>query len=494
MYSRKGGVSIRHSSLFKPQNILDMDVTALASRIQHKHISSIDVTSAFIEQIKSINPKIQCVVEERFSDALLEGVKCDQLIAEYKHAGKLFGVPISVKECVDVEGMKTTGGLKHRKNYIADKDAESVRRLKEAGAIVLCKTNTSTGCLTLESNNKLYGRTNNPWNHSRTAGGSSGGEAALIASGGAAAGIGSDLAGSLRMPGHFNGVVSMKASNDSIPLTGHFPKPIHEIQQSMLALGPITKTVSDAEIMYQVMANKEPTPINPSNFRVNVPSIPNKYPLSEDTADALQEVRQLFLDGPLIEEDIPDFIWKLPLLHLKVLTINGAEDMYPDFFGKENFPLLRTMFQEASSQNTDYDYPFLKTLFLAKAGSFVFRTKENSKNVKKLEDTILEWKKQMDQLLDGTVFILPVFPKPSDRHHRVSKTILSNRFLYRKWMPYTVLPNVLDFPALSIPIYRSDNQLPISVQLIAKSGQEDALFYFGRKLERHFQTYERAPI
>src|SRR5699024_5257844 len=83
---------------------------------------------------------------------------------------------------------------------------------------------------------------------------------------------------------------------------------------------------------------------------------------------------------------------------------------------------------------------------------------------------------------------------PSDRHHKVSKTILSNRFLYRKWMPYTVLPNVLDFPALSIPIYRSDNQLPISVQLIAKSGQEDALFYFGRRLEQHLQTYERATL
>src|SRR5699024_9113342 len=162
-------------------------------------------------------------------------------------------------------------------------------------------------------------------------------------------------------------------------LTGHFPKPIHEIQQSMLALRPITKTVSDAEIMYQVMANKEPTPINQLNFRVNVPAIPNKYPFSDVTAYPLPELRQLFLHDSFIEEDIPDFIWKLPLLHLKVLTINGAEDMYPDFFGKENFPLLRTMFQEASSQNTDYDYPFLKTLFLAKAGSFVFRTKENSK-------------------------------------------------------------------------------------------------------------------
>src|SRR5699024_6761642 len=158
------------------------------------------------------------------------------------------------------------------------------------------------------------------------------------------------------------------------------------------------------------------------------------------------------------------------------------------------FPLLRTMFKEARGQNTDYDYPYLKTLFLDKSGSFVFRTKENPKNVKKLKDTILEWKKQMDQLIDGTGFIIPVFSKSSNRHHKVYKTILSNRFLYRKWMTYTVLPNVLDFPALSIPIYRSDNQLPISVQLIAKSGQEDALFYFGRKLERHFQTYERAPI
>src|SRR5688500_17438049 len=194
-----------------------MDVTALASRIQHKNIRSIDVTSAFIEQMKSINPKIQCVVEERVSDTLWAARKCDQLIAENKHAGKLFGVPISVKECLDVEGMKTTGGLKHRKNYIADKDAESVRRLKEAGAIVLCKTNTSTGCLTLESNNKLYGRTNNPWNHSRTAGGSRGGESAVIASGGAAAGIGPEPAGPRRLAGGCNGVVCRTACSAPIP-------------------------------------------------------------------------------------------------------------------------------------------------------------------------------------------------------------------------------------------------------------------------------------
>src|SRR5699024_10641297 len=147
------------------------------------------------------------------------------------------------------------------------------------------------------------------------------------------------------------------------------------------------------------------------------------------------------LDVPLIDEDILAFIWKLPLLLLKVLTTYGAEDIYPDFIGKEYFPLFCTMFHVTSSQNTDYDYLFLTTLFLYKVVSFIFHTKEKSKNVKKLEDTILEWKKQMDQLLDGTVFILPVFPKPSDRHHKVSKTILSNRFLYRKWMPYTVLPN-----------------------------------------------------
>ncbi|MFK4997846.1 amidase family protein [Bacillus sp. N9] len=138
--------------------------------------------------------------------------------------GKLFGVPISVKESFHVREMKTTSGLLHRKDMVMTEDAAIVQKLKDEGAIILAKTNTPSLCFCQESDNKLYGRTNNPWDVRKTAGGSSGGEAALIAVGGAAAGIGSDIGGSIRFPSHFNGVIGFKSGRNQVDVGGSFRK------------------------------------------------------------------------------------------------------------------------------------------------------------------------------------------------------------------------------------------------------------------------------
>src|SRR5699024_11086350 len=124
--------------------------------------------------------------------------------------------PISIKESFNVSGMKTTGGIIHRQDIIKSRDAITVQKLKDAGAIVLCKTNTPALCFCQETDNKLYGRTNNPWNIKHTAGGSSGGEAALLSVGGAAVGLGSDIGGSIRFPSHFNGVVGFKSGKNEV--------------------------------------------------------------------------------------------------------------------------------------------------------------------------------------------------------------------------------------------------------------------------------------
>lgn len=489
-----GGFTISHIvRLIETSAILDMDATTLASMIKNKNIRSVDVTNKFIQHLQSINPSIHCVVEERFSDALHEAERSDDLLDSGQGGGRLFGVPISVKKSLDVKSMRTTGGLIHRSDYVASHDSEAVRRLKKEGAIVLCKTNTSTACLTFESNNKLYGRTNNPWCMAKTAGGSSGGEAALIASGGAAAGVGSDLAGSLRLPAHFNGVISFKSGANAIPLTGHFPKPIHQLQSNMMGLGPMTKSVADSELMYTIMSDIPMEKIDPSVFRLIMPPILGKYPLSKDIEQVWRAVRQFF-KGMFIEKELPGFIWRTPLLHLQVLTINGAKDLYPSLFNKTSFPLFQAWLREKIRHDTDYDRHFLKTMLLAKAGSKLFRTKVSSNRIKKLRAKILEWQNQFDQFLDRSVLLLPVFGKPAGYHGELAKELLSNRFLYRKCMPFTVLPNVLGLPALSIPIARNKSKLPISVQLIAKRGNEQALFYYGRLLEKHFLGYERAVL
>src|SRR5699024_3954985 len=153
----------------------------------------------------------------------------------------LYGVPISIKESFHVKGMKTTGGITHRKDIMMSYDAEAVKRLKDAGAIILCKTNTPSLCFCHETDNKLYGRTNNAWSIDHTAGGSSGGEAALIGVGGAPCGLSSDIGGSIRIPSHFNGVVGFKPGKFQVSTSGHFPPDTHPLKERMSSIGPIGK-------------------------------------------------------------------------------------------------------------------------------------------------------------------------------------------------------------------------------------------------------------
>ncbi|MEN1967410.1 amidase [Lentibacillus sp. N15] len=477
--------------LTETKTILTMDVTTLAKRIKNREIRSVDAVLIYINHLATINKKVYCVVAERFADALEEAKQCDEMLDQGEGVGRLFGVPISVKESFDVQGMKTTGGFKHRANYTATVDAEVVQRLKAEGAIILCKTNTSTADLTFESINKQYGRTNNPWNLSRTAGGSSGGEAALIACGGAAVGIGSDLAGSLRLPGHFNGVLAFKSGAGDVSMSGHFPKPIHPLQDTMFGIGALGKSVQDLKLIYSTLSNRRPAETDIHDFRLIMPMLPSTYPLSNDTENGWQMVQEFFNGKVHMENgEMPDFIAKLPLLHLEVLTIGGAKDLYPAFFAKKSFPLAKTMLREAILHDTSYYYYFLKTMMLAKAGSNVFRTKRgHADKLKTKQDQFIA---AGNRLLDKAVMVLPVYPTPAKKHGQLDRELFSNRFSYLKLMPYTVLPNALGYPALSVPIAMSEQGLPISVQLVSKQGNENALFYFGRQLEQSFLGYHQA--
>src|SRR5690625_2826226 len=241
--------------------LLQFDAVAIAEKIKHRKITSEQITTTLIEHIKNVNDSLNAVVEERFDLAIQEAIGKDKEIAQNKVDFKqqpLFGVPISIKESFHVKGMKTTGGISHRKDLIMSSDADVVAKLKRAGAIILAKTNTPSLCFCQETDNKLYGRTNNAWNKKKTSGGSSGGEAALIAVGGSPVGMSSDIGGSIRLPSHFNGVVGFKAGMEQISRHGHFPEQTIPLQQRMASIGPIGKAVRDVKLVYDIVArNKE---------------------------------------------------------------------------------------------------------------------------------------------------------------------------------------------------------------------------------------------
>src|SRR5690625_243109 len=237
-------------------NLLNLDATEIAELIKNRHVTSEEVTRTLINHIKQVNPSLNAVVENRFDEALEEAKQMDKNLDQTNldHM-PLYGVPISIKESLHVKGMKTTGGIVHRKDLIMSQDAEVVQKLKEAGAIILCKTNTPSLCFCHETDNKLYGRTNNAWNKKRTAGGSSGGEAALIGVGGAPVGMSSDIGGSIRFPSHFNGVVGFKPGKFQVSTKGHFPSDTIPLKSRMSSVGPIGKSVRDVELIYNITAN-----------------------------------------------------------------------------------------------------------------------------------------------------------------------------------------------------------------------------------------------
>lgn len=467
------------------KDILAMDATTLASKIANQEISSLYATKTYIEHLKKANSKINCLVENRFDEALKEAKIIDATIKQnrMKHK-KLLGVPISMKESFDVTGMKTTGGLIHLKNAVRDKDAEIVARLKSEGAIILGKTNTPALCFCQETDNKLYGRTNNPWDLTKTSGGSSGGEAALLAVGGAAAGIGSDIGGSIRFPSHFNGVIGFKSGHRQVSQDGSFPQANIPLQERMLGIGPITKSVKDANIMY-IIISKQPAPRRDlTNFTITI--LPHMhYPMSDDTEAMLTKVQKQMEDEFDTLREVPPFFDQSALLWQEMMSVDGGESIAKITFNQKKRRETSEYIKEMLTRKSDIH----RYLSWALIGAKLF--KPSQKRINELNDTIRKGDEQLNNYLDDRILIFPVYHTSALRHGHLYKEIFSIRKTFLKYMPYVAYANVWGLPALIIPIQNDKQHMPMAVQLISKNGNEDALFQLGEWLEGLNRGYIR---
>lgn len=464
--------------------ILSMDASTLAKKIASQEISSLRATKVFIAHLKKVNDKINCLVEDRFEQALAEAEKADEEIQQNGVGNKkLLGVPISMKESFDVAGMKTTGGLISRKDAVSDKDADVVKALKAEGAIILGKTNTPTLCFCQETDNKLYGRTNNPWDLSKTAGGSSGGEGALIAVGGAAAGLGSDIGGSIRFPSHFNGVIGFKSGNRQVSQEGSFPYTDIPLQERMLGIGPMAKSVEDVKLIYNIIAKKPAPRKDISNFKIKILPRTN-YPISDDTAKMLDTIYEQLKDDFDAKKAVPPFLDKVALIWQEIMSIDGGENIAELVFGSKRNDVKEYMKELLSGKSEVHRY-----LSWALIGANLF--KPSKKRVEEIEAFLAKGDVQLDEYLENRILILPVYHTSALEHGKVYSEIFSVRKTYLKYMPYVAYANVWGLPALTIPIQTDRHNMPIAVQLISKNGNEDALFQLGEILESQNRGYIR---
>lgn len=229
----------------------------MARLVRERKISSLELIDAHLEHIQKINPAINAVVEVLADSARREAMAADAQLARGEPCGALHGVPISIKDSVDIRAMKCTAGTLGRKNAApAEQDATLVARLRAAGAITIAKTNLPDLLFAFESDNLIYGRTNNPYDLTRTAGGSSGGESALIAACGSPLGLGSDAAGSVRLPAGFCGIAAIKPTSGRLPRTGHVP-PAGGWIEALWQIGPMARYTEDLMLAMQLLAGED---------------------------------------------------------------------------------------------------------------------------------------------------------------------------------------------------------------------------------------------
>jgi len=469
-------------------SILDFDATKLAARIRSGETTSLQATDAYIERLQAHNPSVRCLVEERFADARQEAIACDdELRSGSEPKGRLFGVPISMKEAFDVAGMRTTGGLMRRRNAIADQDAEAVAKLKQEGAIILGKTNTPTLCFCQETDNRLYGITNNPWDLDRTVGGSSGGEGALIALGGAAVGFGSDIGGSLRFPAHFNGVVSFKSGNRQVTEEGTYPPIYEDLQMRMLGIGAVSKSVRDAKLINEIVAHSKPESRSLSEYQITLPIDTLGYPISYATQSTLKDIKdELEHEGISATDEQPPMYREAALLWQLAMSIDGASNIKEAaVYGCDSFHPVKEWLKELFGRRSDWH----RYLTWAIIGADLF--KPSGKKLAEMQTQFRDGDAAVTDYLANRLLILPVYHTPARKHGEVYAELFSPRKTYLKYMPYIAYANTWGLPALTVPV-AEDRGLPIGIQIVGRIGSEDAIFQLGAMLEARFRGWKRA--
>jgi amidase len=238
------------------RDIIGAPAAWLARAIRAKEVSSLEVVRAHLDHIHTVNPRLNAVVFATAESALKQARSADRRNTRKNHLGPLHGVPFTAKDIFDTKGLPTTAGLRMLRSNVPDRDATVIARMREAGAILIGKTNCPPSGVGGDSWSPLHGGTRNPYDVSRSPGASSSGEASIIAAGGSPIGIGSDSGGSLRMPAHYCGIATLKPTAGLVPSTGAYGLP-GGLSDPRSQVGPMARFVSDLELALPILAGPD---------------------------------------------------------------------------------------------------------------------------------------------------------------------------------------------------------------------------------------------
>jgi Asp-tRNA(Asn)/Glu-tRNA(Gln) amidotransferase A subunit family amidase len=468
------------------RDLLFLPAVTLAERIRSKTISPVELVEAHLAQIAKLNPKLNAFVQVDAERALNTARDAEIAVMQGKMLAPLHGVPISIKSSISVAGMRCESGTRLRAGFVAAQDAPLVARLKNAGAIVLGVTNTPELLMAWETDNLLYGRTNSPWDLERTPGGSSGGEAAAIAAGMSAGGVGSDGGGSIRVPAHFSGICGLKPTPGRIPATGHFP-----VSAGPFALigvvGPMARTVADLKVLFEVMQGPDigdtcaaPVPLrwpNPEEFqklRIGYFEDDGRTPVTPETRAAVRTATEALRSaGFQVEPFQPQGLEEARQLWHKFFVVSGGTLLKPMF--KENdadlSPILKEFLEWSAAQPAHTGRSLLDAWIqrdLLRARFFA----------------------QMQQY---PILLCPAAAVPAFRHGQRSWQVEGKTVEYLDAWSYAEFFNLLGNPAAVVPVGQSPEGLPIGVQIVGRPWEDEQVLEVAAVLEAQCGSWKIPP-
>jgi Asp-tRNA(Asn)/Glu-tRNA(Gln) amidotransferase A subunit family amidase len=446
----------------------------ITQEIRSKEISPVEIVELHLKRIETLQPKLNAFVHLNPEGARQQARAAESLVLRGVQLGPLHGVPLTIKSCIDVAGWSCPAGSLLRKDYVPIQDAPLVSRLKAAGAILLGNTNTPEFLMAYETDNRLAGKTSNPWNLAHSAGGSSGGEAAAIAAGCSVGGVGSDGGGSIRVPAHFCGICGLKPTPGRIPGTGHFP-PGAGAFSWLGVVGPMARTIADVRLLFEVMAGPDagdalsaPVPLRAyreSELRGMRIGILESDALGVATAETRAAVeraaKSLGERGFTVEP-------------FRLNGLDHALDLWWFFFG----PVIGNLFQHSIVGHEDQISPLLREyLSCATSGNSI--TLDHF--TKACADRDLLRAEILRQMRDTPVLLSPVSTSPAFRHGQGNYLLGTG---YRDTMRFSQWLNLTGFPGASVPVALSKEGLPIGVQVIGRPHEEELVLAVAEAIEQ----------
>ena len=452
-------------------DLVSKPAAELVKLIKTRAVSSVEVVQSHLLRIDHLNPSLNAIVT--IAPAVLDRARQkDSELAAGRLSGPLHGLPVTIKDTIDTKGIRTTYGSRLFAEHVPRTDATVVARLKAAGAIVLGKTNVPEMAIPYETDNPVFGKTNNPHDLNRTAGGSSGGEACAIAAKLSPVGIGSDLSGSIRVPAHFCGIAALKPTTGVVSMEGHVPRAIGPMALGA-CIGPMARYVEDLKLMLRVMTENVGAPPNlnerTGSARVAWFTNDELSPVAQEITDACERAADALRAARFeVHYEMPPAVNHGPRLWVDLFSRAASEQIQQIYNGRENEAGALTSTVLKSKEKKKLSDKIRSAEGLAKA--VVER--------ERLREELLRWMR-MTPLILAPVSATVAFAHGMKRVEVDEKSISVFRSC-----SYSHIANVFGLPAAVVPVARTSRGLPIGVQVIGRPFDEERVLAAAAAIEQ----------